>query len=124
MLATLAYLAESGMRPTVTSLQVRPRVLHRSGNVSHHSSGNAIDIAEINGIPIVGHQEPGGITEQAVRRLMQPPGHDARPTRSSPCSTSGANTVAMADHNDHIHVGFQPPLRRQPQARRSRPRPC
>ena len=25
----------------------------------------------INGIPILGHQEPGGITEQTVRRLMQ-----------------------------------------------------
>ena len=34
-------------------------------------SGNAVDIAMINGIPILGHQEPGGITEQTVRRLMQ-----------------------------------------------------
>ena len=41
-----------------------------SGNVSEHSSGNAVDIAKINGIPILGHQEPGGITEQTVRRLM------------------------------------------------------
>ena len=30
-----------------------------------------MDIAKINGIPILGHQEPGGITEQTVRRLMQ-----------------------------------------------------
>ena len=51
--------------------QVRPRLLHPSGNVSQHSSGNAVDIAKINGVPILGHQEPGGITEQAVRRLMR-----------------------------------------------------
>ena len=70
VLATLAYLAESGLKPTVTSLKCGHGYYTSSGNVSHHSSGNAVDIAKINGIPILGHQEPGGITEQSVRRLM------------------------------------------------------
>ena len=71
VLATLAYLAESGLKPGVTSLKCGHGFYTSSGNVSHHSSGNAVDIATVNGIPILGHQESGGITEQTVRRLMQ-----------------------------------------------------
>ena len=71
VLATLEYLAESGLRPTVTSLKCGHGFHTASGNVSEHSSGNAVDIAKINGIPILGHQEAGGITEQTVRRLMR-----------------------------------------------------
>jgi hypothetical protein len=107
VLATLAYLAESGMRPTVTSLECGHSYFTASGNVSHHSSGNAVDIAAINGIPILGHQEPGGITEQAVRRLMRLQG-TMRPDQIISLFDLGANTIAMADHADHIHVGFRP----------------
>ena len=32
--------------------------LTKSGNVSEHSSGNAVDIAAVNGTPILGHQGP------------------------------------------------------------------
>ena len=60
-----AYLAESGLRPTVSSLKGNHGLLTTSGNVSHHSSGNAVDISKINGVPIFGHQEPGGVTDQA-----------------------------------------------------------
>ena len=86
---------------------MRPRLLHDSGNVSHHSSGNAVDIAKVNGIPILGHQETGGITEQSVRRLMQLQGTMA-PAQIISLLEIGGSTFAMADHNDHIHVGFQP----------------
>ena len=71
VLATLEYLAESGLSPTVSCLKSGHGFYTSSGNVSEHSSGNAVDISMINGIPILGHQEPGGITEQTVRRLMQ-----------------------------------------------------
>jgi hypothetical protein len=107
VLATLAYLAESGLRPTVTSLKCGHSYLTTSGNVSHHSSGNAVDIAKVNGIPILGHQEPGGITEQTVRRLMLLQGTMA-PTQIISLLELGGATFAMADHNDHVHVGFQP----------------
>jgi hypothetical protein len=107
VLATLAYLAESGLRPGVTSLKCGHGFYTSSGNVSEHSSGNAVDIATINGIPVLGHQEPGGITEQAVRRLMQLQGTMA-PHQVISLFEIGGPTLAMADHNDHIHVGFQP----------------
>ena len=75
--------------------------------MSHHSSGNAVDIAKVNGIPILGHQEPGGITEQTVRRLMQLQGTMA-PDQIISLFEIGGATLAMADHADHIHIGFSP----------------
>ena len=107
VLATLAYLAESGMRPSVTSLKCGHGYFTSSGNVSHHSSGNAVDISKVNGIPILGHQEAGGITEQTVRRLMLLQGTMA-PAQIISLFEIGGSTFAMADHDDHIHVGFQP----------------
>ena len=107
VLATLEYLAESGLRPTVSCLKSGHSFLTSSGNVSEHSSGNAADIAMINGVPILGHQEPGGITEQTERRLMMLQGTMAPHQIISLLEVGGA-TMAMADHADHIHVGFRP----------------
>jgi hypothetical protein len=107
VLATLAYLAESGLEPEVTSLECGHAFHTKSGNVSHHSSGNAVDIAAINGVPIFGHQEPGGVAEQAVRRLLQLQGTLA-PAQVISLFELGGASFAMADHRDHIHVGFQP----------------
>ena len=107
VLATLEYLAESGLRPTVSCLKSGHSLMTSSGNISEHSSGNAADISEINGVPILGHQDPGGVTEQAVRRLMLLQG-TMTPHQIISLLDFGSNTMAMADHNDHIHVGFRP----------------
>ena len=107
VLATLAYLAESGLRPTVSSLRCGHSYYTSSGNVSHHSSGNAVDISAINGMPVMGHQERGGVTEQAVRQLMRLQG-TMRPDQVISLIELGGPTFAMADHADHIHVGFAP----------------
>jgi murein DD-endopeptidase MepM/ murein hydrolase activator NlpD len=107
VLATLEYLAESGMDPTVSSLKSGHSEMTSSGNVSEHWSGNAVDIAKVNGVPILGHQDRGGITEQTVRRLMLLQGTMA-PHQIISLLSLGANTMALADHNDHIHVGFHP----------------
>jgi len=107
VLATLEYLAESGLRPTVTSLKCGHGFFTSSGNVSHHSSGNAVDIAKINGVPIIGHQEPGGVTDQAVRQLMRLQG-TIRADQIISLLEIGGPSIAMGDHADHIHVGFRP----------------
>ena len=108
VLGTLAYLAESGLRPGVSSLKCgRNGIYTSSGNVSHHVSGNAVDIPTINGLPLLGRQEAGGITDQAVQRLMQLQG-TMRPAQIISLLDRGANTFALGDHDDHIHVGFQP----------------
>lgn len=107
VLATLEYLAESGLRPSVTSLKTGHGFLTSSGNVSEHSSGNAVDIASVNGIPILGHQDVGGVADQTVHRLMLLQG-TMRPHQIISLLDYGANTYAMGDHADHVHVGFKP----------------
>jgi hypothetical protein len=106
VLATLEYLAESGLSPTVTSLKSGHGLYTSSGNVSEHSSGNAVDIAKINGIPILGHQEAGGVAEETVRRLMRLQG-TMQPHQVISLLELGGPTMAMADHADHVHVGFR-----------------
>jgi murein DD-endopeptidase MepM/ murein hydrolase activator NlpD len=107
VLATLEYLAESGLNPTVTSLKSGHSERTTSGNVSEHSTGDAVDVAKVNGIPIIGHQDKGGVAEQTVRRLMLLQGTMA-PHQIISLLDLGANTLSMADHNDHVHVGFRP----------------
>jgi len=107
VLATLEYLAESGFNPTISSLKSGHGYLTTSGNVSEHSSGNAVDIAAVNGIPILGHQDPGGIADQVVHRLMLLQG-TMQPHQIISLFDYGANTFAMADHANHIHIGFKP----------------
>jgi soluble lytic murein transglycosylase-like protein len=107
VLATLEYLAESGFNPSVSSLKTGHGEYTASGNISEHASGNAVDIASVNGIPILGHQEPGGITDQVVRRLMLLQG-TMQPHQIISLLDYGANSYAMSDHADHIHIGFHP----------------
>ena len=107
VLATLAYLSESGLSPTVSSLRCGHSYRTKSGNVSEHSSGNAVDISRVNGIPVLGHQEAGGIVDQTVRRITQLQGAFA-PHQVISLFSIGGPTIAMADHADHVHVGFSP----------------
>jgi murein DD-endopeptidase MepM/ murein hydrolase activator NlpD len=107
VLATLEYLAESGLNPAVTSLKTGHSEFTKSGNISEHSTGSAVDVAMINGIPVLGHQDPGGVTDQAVHRLELLQG-TMRPHQIISLLDYGGSTMAMADHADHIHIGFQP----------------
>ena len=109
VLMTLEFLAASGLRPTVTSLKCGHGYFTSSGNVSHHSSGNAADIAKINDTPILGHQGRGSITETTIRKLLTLQG-PAAPDQIISLMELGGPTLAMADHADHIHVGWRPLL--------------
>jgi hypothetical protein len=109
ILATLEFLAGSGLKPTVSSLHCGHGYYTASGNVSEHSSGSAVDIAKINGIPILGHQGEGSIADITIRRLLTLQGTTKPHQIISLMTYKGAgNTVALGDHADHIHVGFHP----------------
>ena len=110
VLATLLYLAGNGLKPTVTSLKCGHGYLTSSGNVSHHSTGTAVDIAAINGIVITpATQGPGSITDITIQRLLKLQGTMKPSQIISLMTFDGAdNTLAMGDHDDHIHVGWQP----------------
>jgi len=107
VLATLEFLAASGLKPTVTALKCGHSFLTRSGNVSEHSSGNAVDIAAVNGTPILGHQGRGSITEDTIRKLLTLQG-PMQPHQIISLMDMGGPTMVLPDHADHIHVGFQP----------------
>jgi hypothetical protein len=109
VLATLEFLAVSGLKPTVSALKCGHSDLTSEGNVSEHSTGDAVDISQINGIPIAGHQGPGSITDTTIRKLLTLQGSMEPHQIISLMSYPGAdNTLARADHYNHIHVGFRP----------------
>jgi murein DD-endopeptidase MepM/ murein hydrolase activator NlpD len=106
VLATLEYLVQRGFRLTITSLECGHSTMTTSGNISEHSTGNAVDIAAVNGIPIYGNQGKGSITEAVINELLKLQGPMA-PHQIISLMEMGGPTFAMADHDDHIHVGFQ-----------------
>jgi len=109
VLATLEFLEVSGLKPTVSALECGHSELTTSGNVSEHYSGDAVDISEINGTPIAGHQGPGSITDTTIRKLLMLQGSMKPHQIISLMSYPGTdNTLAKADHYNHIHVGFRP----------------
>jgi hypothetical protein len=107
VLAALEYLADNGFRPTVTSLKCGHSVYTSGGNISEHSTGDAMDIAEINGIPILGNQGRGSITEAVVETLLRLQGN-MQPHQLITLMDLGGPSFSMADHADHIHVGYYP----------------
>lgn len=106
VLALLAFLDSEGFHPTVTSL-ARPGAITSSGNVSEHSFGTAVDIGAINGKRTYDTNEPGGLTERTVRKIMTLQGV-LQPHQIISLFDIGGATLAMGDHADHIHVGFSP----------------
>jgi hypothetical protein len=108
ILAVLEYLRSKGFELTVTALECGHGYLTTSGNVSEHSTGDAVDIAEINGIPVTGHQGPGTMTDELIRDVLQLQGtmhpHQVISLEDLPGETS----FAMADHYDHVHIGYHP----------------
>ena len=109
VLASLEFLTARRMKLGVTSLTCGHGYYTASGNVSHHSSGDAVDIATINGTPVMGNQGAGSITDRAVRELLTLQG-SMKPTQIITLMQYAGtdNTYAMGDHDDHIHVGWQP----------------
>ena len=105
VMVLMLYLADRHGSVTVSSLQTGHSFLTKSGNVSNHSLGRAVDIAALGGVPIVGHQEPGGVTERGLRNTLLLP-RELWPSELISLFDIGGPSFAMADHADHIHVGF------------------
>ncbi|HYH62802.1 MAG TPA: lytic murein transglycosylase [Solirubrobacterales bacterium] len=101
----LLYLARSGFDLTVTSLKCGHGVYTSSGNVSAHSVGSAVDIAQINGLPVLGNQGTGSITETLIEQILELQGAMA-PDQVISLMEMGGPTFAMGDHADHVHVGY------------------
>jgi hypothetical protein len=105
VLAVIRYLVVTYHQVTVSCLITGHRLFARPGVVSAHIYGLAADIAALDGTPITGHQEPGGITERAVEALMRLP-VEVEPQQIISLLGLGGPSFAQADHYDHIHIGF------------------
>ncbi|MEV4418353.1 lytic murein transglycosylase [Patulibacter sp. NPDC049589] len=107
VLALLLTLADSHLNPTVSSLECGHGEMTASGNVSEHSIGSAVDIAAINGVPILGHQGAGTVTDRTIRRILQLGPALAPHQVISLMTFPGQDTAfALPDHYNHIHVGY------------------
>jgi hypothetical protein len=105
VLAVVEYLADSFGQVTVSCLVSGHRLYARPGVISAHIYGLAADISEVGGTPIIGHQQPGGITERAVRDvLLLPP--ELMPKQVISLLGLGGPSFPLANHYDHIHIGY------------------
>ena len=105
ILALLEYLSARGFRLGVTSLKCGHSTLTSSGNVSNHSTGSAVDIATLNGLPVLGNQGPGSITETVLHDILALQGAMV-PDELISLMDLGGPSFAMSDHADHVHVGY------------------
>jgi hypothetical protein len=105
VLVLLRYLAASHGQATISSLTSGHRFYSRPGVVSAHSYGLAVDVAGVAKQSIYGNQEPGGLTERAVKNILLLPA-ELQPKQVISLLGLGGPSFPMADHYDHIHVGY------------------
>src|SRR4051812_33578675 len=105
VLAMIAYLRESFGSVTVSCLLSGHRLYARPGVVSAHIYGRAADISAVGGVSIVGHQQPGGITERTVREILLLP-QEVMPRQVISLLGLGGPSFPLADHYNHIHIGY------------------
>jgi len=108
VLALLEYLRSKGFTLTITALECGHSILTTSGNVSEHSTGDAVDIATIDGVPVTGHQGPGTLTDQLIKDVLQLQGTMQPHQVISLEDLPGETSFALPDHYDHVHVGYHP----------------
>lgn len=105
VLALMRYLALQHRDVTITSLISGHGTYTTSGSVSAHVFGRAVDIAALEGVSILGHQQPSGVTERALRNILALPA-ELRPRQLISLFELGGPSFAMGDHHDHIHAGY------------------
>jgi hypothetical protein len=105
VLVLMLYLAEAHGQVTVSSLESGHRLYSRPGVISAHIYGLAVDIAGLHDKSIYGNQEPGGLTERAVRNILLLPA-ELQPQQVISLLGLGGPSFPLADHGDHIHVGY------------------
>ena len=80
----VSYLAESYGEVTVSSLFSGHRKYARPGVVSAHIYGQAVDIATVGKLSIVGHQQPGSVTREGSSVDPDAAGHSPAPAGDLP----------------------------------------
>jgi hypothetical protein len=105
VIVLLRYLAEAHQQVTVSSLTTGHRLYSRPGVISAHVYGLAVDVAALDDRSIYGNQEPDGLTEKAVENILRLPA-ELQPKQVISLLGLGGPSFPLADHDDHIHVGY------------------
>ncbi len=108
VLAVLEYLRSKGFTMRITALECGHSYLTENGSVSEHSTGDAVDIAEIDGVPVTGHQGPGTLVHELIEDVLELQGpmqpHQVISLENFP----GEVSFAEPSHYDHVHIGYRP----------------
>jgi hypothetical protein len=105
VVALIAYLRQTFGEVTVSCLVSGHKLYARPGVVSAHIYGRAVDIADLGSSPILGNQQPGGLTEHAVRDVLLLPA-ELQPRQVISLLGLGGPSFPLANHFDHIHIGY------------------
>ncbi len=111
VLAVLAFLSRSGLKPTVSALRREPNqhTAARHFSAGKDDTGGAVVITRVNGIPIAGHEGFGTITDLTIRTLLTLQGEFAPSQIVSLMKYPDAvNTLATRVHSNEIQIDFQP----------------
>jgi soluble lytic murein transglycosylase-like protein len=109
VLAVLAFLSRSGLKPTVTGLHCGQSPVTSSGAVSAAYQGDAAEISAINGTALAGHQGAGTITDHTIRTLLTLPAEFLPGTILSLMRYPGApSTHADSSYWNRIRLEFRP----------------
>jgi hypothetical protein len=113
VLAVLAFLSRSGLKPTVATLRCSGHA--GSPYVPARHIGDALAISHINGVPIAGHQAASSITDTLIRTLLALQPEAAPRWIVSLMRYPGApSTLARADHGTDVEIDFAPVPSRAP----------
>jgi hypothetical protein len=107
VLAMIEYLAQANGEVSVSCL-ISGHSLYvagRPGVVSAHIYGRAVDISAVGNVAILGHQGPGTVTERTIEQILALPS-SVEPKQVISLMTLGGPSFALADHYNHIHIGY------------------
>jgi soluble lytic murein transglycosylase-like protein len=112
VLAVLAFLSRSGLKPTVSALRCGQPRETAAGGPTPQASGDGVEISAINGIPIAGHQGPSTITDLTIRTLLTLPGEFVPHEIVSLMRYPGVSSTHAASSSwNHIALAFEPAKR-------------
>jgi murein DD-endopeptidase MepM/ murein hydrolase activator NlpD len=110
VLAMLEYLRAKGFRMKIAALACGQGYLASASSQSERSTGNAVEISEVDGKPVKGNQGPETPAHEVIRDLLQLQGtmhpHDVISLEDLP----GATSFARANQRNAIRVGYSPTL--------------
>lgn len=105
VLTLLLYLGRRFEPVAVSSLISGHSFFTAGGRPSNHAFGQAVDVSELAGTPLLGNQRPGELAERALRSILLMP-RELQAEELISLFDLGGPSFAASDHADHFHIGF------------------